>query len=203
MFETVIAFVENLHPVWYFLLLMAAASGLPVSEDALSIWAGGMIGRGVNPFSIYWYIIFIYLGAVFSDLWTFYIGRFANKGVGEKVRAKVFSNKEKADKAMARINKYGDKIGFIQRFCVGARLPLAFLSGFSGISPFKFFLGASLGALFTLPIQLSIGYFFCNQITQVIEFTKTYIGPIVLLLILLGGTIFYKKVIKENNEPVQ
>ena len=50
MLEDILAYIEGAHPVVYFGLLMCAGFGLPVSEDALAIWAGGLIGREQNPF---------------------------------------------------------------------------------------------------------------------------------------------------------
>ena len=49
MIGKVLEWVQGAHPVFYFGLLMLAGLGIPVSEDGLAIWAGGLLGRGEAP----------------------------------------------------------------------------------------------------------------------------------------------------------
>ena len=193
MLEAVFAWVRDAHPAWYFLLLMAAGTGLGVSEDALSVWAGGLIGRGENPFAAEYYWIALYCGVVLSDCWTFYLGRLAQRAVGNRLKEKVFRNPEKVDRAMGKIQKYGDKIGFVQRFSVGARFGISFLSGFSGISLTKFAAGTALGAIITLPAQLYIGYLMRNKIGQALDIIKDYGSFVAAFVLLIFGLIVWKK----------
>lgn len=46
--------------------------------------------------------------------------------------------------------------GTVQRFSLGFRGPLCLISGFSGVPATRFAAGASIGALGTMPIQLTI-----------------------------------------------
>ena len=46
--------------------------------------------------------------------------------------------------------------GAIQRFSLGFRGPLCLVCGFTGVSPQKFALGAAVGALGTMPLQLTV-----------------------------------------------
>ena len=46
--------------------------------------------------------------------------------------------------------------GAIQRFSVGFRGPLCLVCGFTGVPPVRFALGAALGALGTMPLQLTV-----------------------------------------------
>lgn len=61
------------------------------------------------------------------------------------------------------VNKHGGKIGFIQRFILGFRGPLCLACGITGVSPRTFFLGTSLAALCTLPLQLLAGVLLRNS----------------------------------------
>ena len=119
---------------------------MPVSEDLLSIWAGSVIAS--EPAYPAWhYALALYGGVILSDLITFNLGRLTQRGLGKRIQEAVFKDPVKVEKAMARIRKHGDSIGFVQRFSVGARLPLSFLAGYTGISPLRFTAGACLGAL--------------------------------------------------------
>ena len=162
-----------MHPVLYFVLLTSAGLGMPVSEDLLSIWAGSVIAS--EPAYPAWhYALALYGGVILSDLITFNLGRLTQRGLGKRIQEAVFKDPVKVEKAMARIRKHGDSIGFVQRFSVGARLPLSFLAGYTGISPLRFTAGACLGALITLPLQLSAGYLMHGQFDRVRGYVEDY-----------------------------
>ncbi len=46
--------------------------------------------------------------------------------------------------------------GAIQRFSLGFRGPLCLVCGFTGVPPARFALGAAVGALGTMPLQLTV-----------------------------------------------
>ena len=194
----VLEWVQGAHPVFYFGLLMLAGLGVPVSEDGLAIWAGGLLGRGENPYPTYQYVIALYLGAIFSDMLTFSLGRLTQHSMGAKLQKILFKDPRKVEKAMKTIRKYGDKAGFIQRLSVGARLPITFFSGYSGIHPAKFLLGTALGACVTLPIQLGVGYAMRNQIAQALDFLNEYGGIVAVLILGTLGFVLYRKLFSSD-----
>lgn len=58
-----------------------------------------------------------------------------------------------------------DAAGAIQRFSLGFRGPLCLVCGFTGVAPSKFALGAAVGALGTMPLQiLVVGCFYASQV---------------------------------------
>ena len=199
MIGKILEWVQGAHPIFYFGLLMCAGLGLPVSEDGLAIWAGGLLGRGENPYPTYQYVIAIYCGAVCSDMLTFSIGRFTQNSLGDRIQKVLFKDPRKIEKAMGTIRKYGDKAGFIQRLSIGARLPITFFSGYSGISPLKFLLGTALGACVTLPIQLGVGYAMRNQIAQALGFLEEYGGIVAALILGTLGFVLYKKIFASDD----
>ena len=202
MFDTILVSIENAHPVWYFVLLMLAGNGLGVSEDALSVWVGGLIGRGGLDYPTFYYVGALYAGVVLSDAWTFLLGRFAHSMVGERLKKRVFRDPKKADRALLKIQKYGDKVGFVQRFSVGARLGIAFMAGFSGISLTKFVVGTMLGALITLPLQLGLGYLMRSQITEVVELIRQY-GWVVAVIVLGIFALVIRKKLRQDTDSVE
>lgn len=176
-------------PVAYFLALIAAGFGVPISEDAMCILVGASWNALQEQQKRNAVILSLYAGIVLSDYLTFIIGRTLRRGVLEPIRKKVLGNdadsssailstsssssgndtmvseggkktrRRKRDRVLAKISQAGDYVGFITRLSVGMRGPMILFTGFSGTTTFtKFALGALLGALVSLPIQLLIGY---------------------------------------------
>ncbi|KAH9784850.1 transmembrane protein [Citrus sinensis] len=175
-------------PGWiYFWLLMAAGSGLFISEEALNIWVcpsywylcfadsvvsislarlltlDGTWQSFAESFSrnapyIVSTVLWVYWGVCISDMIPFYLGKlFTKSGASDDVCSKLGISKEKALSITQSVQKYGNLIGF-ERFSLGVRNPTAFLAGTMGIPPDCFFAGVCCGGLLTLPIQLVIGF---------------------------------------------
>ncbi|PKI76777.1 hypothetical protein CRG98_002763 [Punica granatum] len=89
----------------------------------------------------------------------FYLGKaFTQSGASDDVCSKLGIGREKAVNITQAVQKYGNLIGFVERFSLGVRNPTAFLAGALGISPEFFFAGVCCGGLVTLPVQLLIGF---------------------------------------------
>ncbi|KAL3137315.1 hypothetical protein ABBQ32_006855 [Trebouxia sp. C0010 RCD-2024] len=157
-------FLETAPPPLYLVYMLAAGFGLPCSEDALVVWAGSNIFRGVygGPAGVAYVLGIIYFGVVVSDMLTFYLGVALQKGFFKSLKKSLFSNSKSFDRAVSVINKRSRSIGAIQRFSLGFRGPLCLVCGFTGVAPSKFALGAAVGALGTMPLQILVGYFLRN-----------------------------------------
>uniref|UniRef100_A0A169WHU1 Uncharacterized protein n=1 Tax=Daucus carota subsp. sativus TaxID=79200 RepID=A0A169WHU1_DAUCS len=146
------------HLRWvYFWLLMAAGFGLFISEEALNIWVGISLARRLtldgtwlsfaesftrNASYIASTVLWVYWGVCISDMVPFYIGKFfRTSGTTNDVCSKLGIGKEKAVSITRNVQKYGNLIGFVERFSLGVRNPTAFLAGALGISPEFFFAG--------------------------------------------------------------
>lgn len=172
--ETVTAQALQTPPLVYFLCLMSAGVGVPVSEDAICLFAGTVFPT-FSPEKRIQLFIALYAGVVLSDAITFLAGRSLRLGFLQQFAQSKFPDllleqeteivlrkdgkMRKRDRLRRKMKKAGDYVGFVIRFSVGTRGPLMLLSGFMGqISFFKFILGSSVGALMTLPLQLWLGY---------------------------------------------
>nr|CAD1831757.1 unnamed protein product [Ananas comosus var. bracteatus] len=158
----------------YFWLLMAAGCGLFISEEALNIWVGISLARSLSlngnwqtlatslsanaPFIVST-VLWVYWGVCISDMIPFYLGRaFRQTKASENLLSKLGIGKEKALSITRVVQKYGNLIGFVERFSLGVRNPTAFLAGALGISADCFFAGVCCGGLITLPLQLAVGF---------------------------------------------
>ncbi|KAG8058318.1 hypothetical protein GUJ93_ZPchr0002g25171 [Zizania palustris] len=110
-------------PGWvYFWLLMAAGFGLFISEEALNVWVGISLARTL--------LLWVYWGVCISDMVPFYLGKlFRQTRASEDISSKIGIRKEKALSILHAVKKYGNLIGFVERFSIGVRNPTGFLAG--------------------------------------------------------------------------
>ncbi|KAL3517802.1 hypothetical protein ACH5RR_020391 [Cinchona calisaya] len=180
-------------PGWvYFWLLMAAGCGLFISEEALNIWVGTTLARMlsldgswqsfVKSFSrnapyVVSTILWVYWGVCISDMIPFYLGKlFKQSGASDDVSSKLGIGREKALRITRVVQKYGNLVGFVERFSLGVRNPTAFLAGAMDVSPEFFFAGVCCGGLITLPIQLGIGFLMRERPLFALATVATVVG---------------------------
>ncbi|CAM9508116.1 unnamed protein product [Choristocarpus tenellus] len=88
-------------------------------------------------------------------------------------------------RALATIRRSGRFVGVAERFAVGMRGPTALLCGAMGVPAVDFGLGVALGALGTMPLQLSIGLLLRDQPKAVASVAAAFVsyyalGPAIL-----------------------
>ncbi|KAH9728822.1 transmembrane protein [Citrus sinensis] len=116
-------------------------------------------------------------GVCISDMIPFYLGKlFTKSGASDDVCSKLGISKEKALSITQSVQKYGNLIGFVERFSLGVRNPTAFLAGTMGIPPDCFFAGVCCGGLLTLPIQLVIGFLLRERPVFALATVATVVG---------------------------
>ncbi|CAN6447877.1 unnamed protein product [Victoria cruziana] len=180
-------------PGWvYFCLLMAAGCGLFVSEEALNIWVGMSLARTLvldgswesfaasfsnSASSIISTVLWVYWGVCISDMIPFYLGQLVSRTKApDEFFSKLGVSKKKADRITRVVKRYGNLIGFVERFSLGVRNPTAFLAGAMGISASRFFAGVCCGCLITLPVQLAIGFLLRDRPVLAIASVATVVG---------------------------
>ncbi|XP_038694032.1 uncharacterized protein LOC119991697 [Tripterygium wilfordii] len=180
-------------PGWvYFWLLMAAACGLFISEEALNIWVGITLARMLsldgtwhsfvdslsrNASYIISTVFWVYWGVCISDMIPYYLGRvFRRSGASDDVCSKLGIGEEKVLSITRAVEKYGNLMGVVERFSLGVRNPTAFLAGALGISPECFFAGVCCGGLITLPLQLGIGFLLRERPVFALATVATVVG---------------------------
>ncbi|KAJ3708120.1 hypothetical protein LUZ61_011825 [Rhynchospora tenuis] len=180
-------------PGWvYFWLLMAAGCGLFISEEALNIWVGISLARSLSPdgtwqsltksFSahapyVISTVLWVYWGVCISDMIPFYLGKlFRESKASENIYNKLGIGKEKVLSITRVVQKYGNLSGFIERFSLGVRNPTAFLAGVCGVSADCFFAGVCCGGLFTLSLQLAIGFLLRERPVVALASVAAFVG---------------------------
>lgn len=180
-------------PGWvYFWLLMAAGCGLLISEEALNVWVGISLARTLtldsnwqaftasfskNAPYIVSTVLWVYWGVCISDMIPYYLGRiFRKTKASEDICTKLGIGKDKAERITRAVQKYGNLIGFVERFSLGVRNPTAFLAGTWGISSDCFFAGVCCGGLITLSVQLAIGFLLRERPAMALAGVATVVG---------------------------
>lgn len=122
-------------------------------------------------------VLWVYWGVCISDMIPFYLGKlFSQTKASGDFCTKLGIGKEKAASITTSVQKYGNLIGFVERFSFGVRNPTAFLAGALGISPNCFFAGVCCGGLITLPIQLGIGFLLRERPLVAVASVATAVG---------------------------
>lgn len=158
---------------------MLAGLGVPLSEDGLALLAGSLLGS-FEPARRVQTVLAIYLGVVLSDIETFLVGSLVLSRVGRAIKrgrsvsqpgpsssyAPLPVKGKTGEKALRLVSESGQYIGFVARFCVGLRAPIALTCGvLPGVSLGRFAAGAFLGGLVTVPLQLALGVLLRDKVT--------------------------------------
>ncbi|CAK9167067.1 unnamed protein product [Ilex paraguariensis] len=107
----------------------------------------------------------------------FYMGKlFRQSGASDDVCSKLGISKERAMNITSVVQRYGNLVGFVERFSLGVRNPTAFLAGALDVSPECFFAGVCCGGLITLPVQLGIGFLLRERPVFALATVATVVG---------------------------
>lgn len=138
--------------------MLASSFGLPLSEDALVLWVGANVFRGVYGFGVQAAAMLAYLFAlvVLSDMVTFGLGRALRTKAFASLKARLLRDSSTLDRAAAEIAKWSVWIGLVQRFTFG--FPVCLACGFLGVRTPRFLWGVAVGSCITLGLQLGGAY---------------------------------------------
>jgi len=178
-----------------FLVLIACGLGIPVPED-ITLIAGGVIcaltntaTHHLNPFVM---SLVSLTGVLIGDGTMFFMGRkLGAKVTRVPVLSKIITNKVYGE-IQAKVLKYGDKILFVARFLPGLRAPIFVMAGVSHrISYLKFLLMDGMAALISVPTLVYLGYFFANDLDEIVNYVKHSEVAIVVIVLLVVAIIVY------------
>jgi membrane protein DedA with SNARE-associated domain len=193
-------YIQHFTYAGLFLVLVLCGLGLPVPEDIALLTGGFLIHRGVTQYPITLAVSFV--GVVAGDNSLFFLGRRFGTGVlryFELVRPRTQSRIARLKTFMSR---HGHMAIFYARFLAGVRALVYLTAGSVGVAPRRFFLYDALGAVISVPVVVSLGYFCGPQIDSAVH----YLGGFerVVLLAAAACIIFYGSHLllgAANNDP--
>lgn len=174
-----------------FVALITTPLGNPVPED-ISLLAGGMIA-GMGEASIWTALLVGYSGVLVGDCIAWAMGRKVGLQPGG------FLSRAVGNKQVMRLQRFyerfGDRTILICRQLPGFRLPCFFIAGASGISLKRFLLIDGSAALVTTNIFTWLGYYYSEDLAEVIDGMEAFRQAASILGIVVGLMIIYRVVL--------
>ena len=171
-----------------FISLISTPLGNPVPED-ISLLAGGMLA-GMGQTNVWLALVVGYAGVIIGDCIAFAMGR----RVGLKPGG--FLSRAVGNKQVARLQRFyerfGDRTILICRQLPGFRLPCFFIAGASGISIRRFLLIDGTAALVTANVFTWLGYFYAEDLGNVIAGLGRFRQVMTGVLVLAVGLVAYR-----------
>jgi membrane protein DedA with SNARE-associated domain len=181
------SYIEHFTYAGLFLVLVLCGLGLPVPEDLALLTGGFLVHRGITQYPTTLAISFV--GVVAGDNSLFFLGRRFGTSVLRYlgfVRPRILPRIERLKVFMDR---HGHMAIFYARFLAGVRALVYLTAGSAGVTPRRFVVYDALGALISVPLMVSVGYFFGHQIDLAIR----YLGGFdrLVLVAAVACIIFY------------
>jgi membrane protein DedA with SNARE-associated domain len=146
-------------------VLSAAGLGVPISEDLTLLLGGALAARGVTS---YWPTLAAgYFGVIFGDcLIHHWGGRMGPLAYEQKIVRKHLSV-ERQEKLKRHFARHGFLTIVVGRHTPVLRAPIFFLAGASKVPFWKFLLADCVSAAITVPIVVTLGYYFGEHLDQI------------------------------------
>lgn len=181
------SYIQHFTYAGLFIVLVLCGMGLPVPEDIALLAGGYLAHRGVIQYPATLMVSMI--GVVAGDNSLFFLGRRFGSGLISYLGLGRPQSRHQIDRMKAFMDKHGHLAIFYARFLAGLRALVYLMAGSLGVSPGRFLLYDSLGALISVPVVVSIGYLFGKQIGIAIH----YLGGFerLIWLVVLFSALFY------------
>ena len=174
-------YIEHFTYLGLLIVLMLCGLGLPVPEDAVLLTGGFLAHRGLIQYPITLAVSFV--GVITGDCSLYFLGRHFGTGL---LRYFGLSHPG-SQRSIVRMRKFMDRHGhravFYARFLAGLRALVYLSAGSLGVPISRFLMYDLLGAVISVPLVVSLGYLFGNQIEQILH----YIGGIQRALLIIAG----------------
>jgi membrane protein DedA with SNARE-associated domain len=172
--------------VGLFVILMLCGVGLPLPEDVPLLVGGFLAHRGVTRYPIT--LIVALLGVIAGDNSLYLIGR----GVGSNLLSHFGLKRADADNNLDRMHAFMHRHGhlaiFYARFFPGFRALVYHSAGSFRVPPSRFFFYDLAGAAISVPVVVTLGYVFGEQLEQVITFISIF-NKLIWVVVLSCGLI--------------
>jgi membrane protein DedA with SNARE-associated domain len=181
------SYIEHFTYAGLFLVLVLCGLGLPVPEELPLLTGGFLVYRGITRYPITLAISFV--GVVAGDNSLFFIGRRFGTGILRHLEFARPRALPRIERLKMFIDRHGNMAIFYARFLTGVRALVYLTAGSAGMTPRRFVIYDALGAVISVPLAVSVGYFFGDQINLAIR----YLGGFdrVVLVAAAACIIFY------------
>jgi membrane protein DedA with SNARE-associated domain len=139
--------------------------GVPISEDLVLLIGGALAAQGIT---MYWPTLAAgYFGVILGDLLIHHWGeRLGPRAYEHKLVRRVMSQ-QREEQLRVHFARHGFWTVVVGRHTPGLRAPIFFLSGASGVGFWKFLIADVLSAAVTVPLVVTLGYFFGEHLPDI------------------------------------
>lgn len=146
-------------------VLSAAGLGVPISEDLTLLLGGGLASRGITSFVPT--LAAGYFGVLFGDALIHQWGQ----RMGPRAYAAPLVQRALSPERQQKLREHFAKHAFLTivvgRHTPFLRAPIFFLAGASGMKLLPFLIADALSAAVTVPIVVTLGYYFGQHLDAV------------------------------------
>ncbi len=190
MMDRLADFLHDYSHAGVFFALLATGLGVPIPEDIILVTAGVISAKHDS-------LIVMNLigmsGVLGGDLIIYGLGYHYGNRI---LRHRLFSRLVKPArirKARAYYRKYGYWAIFVSRFLAGLRATSFLLAGLSHVPPRVFLLADGAAALLSVPLLITLGHYFSNDIQALLGRIKEVQLDLMMGLVLVAfGILAYR-----------
>jgi membrane protein DedA with SNARE-associated domain len=175
------AYIQHFTYAGLLVVLVLCGMGLPIPEDVVLLAGGFLVHRGLIQYPIT--ILVALVGVVAGDNSLFFLGRRFGTGLVAYLGIGRPRSQRQIDRLKRFMDRHGHRAIFYARFVAGLRALVYLTAGSFGVNPLRFFLYDLAGAVISVPIVITLGYLFGNELEVVLH----YIGGIEKLVWVVLG----------------
>ena len=181
------SYIEHFTYAGLFLVLVLCGLGLPVPEELPLLTGGFLVYRGITQYPTTLAISFV--GVMAGDNSLFFLGRRFGTGILRYLGFVRPGTRQRIERLKMFMDRHGNMAIFYARFLAGVRALVYLTAGSTGVAPQRFVVYDALGAVISVPLAVSVGYYFGDQIDLAIR----YLGGFdrVVLVAAAACIIFY------------
>ena len=188
-------YLESFTYIGLFFILFICGLGAPIPEEITLVIGGYLAYQGFTQYPQT--VLTGLIGVTVGDLTLFYIGnRWGTELVNHHRLNWIFTKKRMA-KAQAYLRKYGKRTIFIARFLSGIRSGVYLTVGALKMDLFDFFKMDLLAALLSVPLLISIGYYFGGHIDNIMivihKSNRLFLALIAIVVVMITSVYLLKR----------
>lgn len=162
------SYIEHFTYAGLFLVLVLCGLGLPVPEELPLLTGGFLVYRGITQYPATLAISFV--GVMAGDNSLFFLGRKFGTAVLKYLGFVRPGARQRIERLKVFMDHHGNMAIFYARFLAGVRALVYLTAGSTGVAPRRFVVYDALGAVISVPLAVSIGYYFGDQIDVAIRY---------------------------------
>jgi len=193
MFEDIILHINELNPLWIYLILFFFSfieNVFPPSPSDVVVVLGAAVLARLSFIHFFTILFVTSIGSAAGFMLMYYLGKLFGEKIIRSGKIK-FINIESISKTDKWFTKYGYKLILLNRFLPGTRSIISFFSGFTELLFTRTFIFAFISALVWNCIIIYLGYLFGNNVKLIDEYLSAYSNIVlaVTALIVIGFLI--------------